>query len=125
MYSCLRLAPGGKDDGRLDAYELFDMELSASLITLSACRTGLGKITRGDEIIGLSRGFLYAGTPSVLASLWSVDDEATSDLMSTFYRNLIEGQDKVTALTNAEKETRKKYPHPNYWAAFYLIGDWK
>ena len=90
-------------------------------MTLSACETGLGKIASGDDVIGLTRGFLYAGARSIVASLWEVDDAATAQLMEAFYRNLGHG-DKREALRLAQIETRARYPQPWYWAAFNVLG---
>jgi len=90
-------------------------------VTLSACETGLGKVANGDDVIGLTRGFLYAGARSIVASLWEVDDAATAHLMETFYRNL-GNNDKREALRLAQIETRQQYPDPWYWAAFNVLG---
>lgn len=92
-------------------------------MVLSACQTQLGAQSRGDDIVGLGRAFLYAGSPSVIASLWNVDDEATEVLMTAFYHHLKDGQGKAQALRSAQAETRARYPHPFYWAAFVLTGD--
>jgi CHAT domain-containing protein len=97
------------------------MNLDADLITLSACETGLGKIANGDDVVGLTRGFLYAGGRSIVASLWSVADMATAELMKTFYRNLAT-LGKSEALRQAQIATRESFPHPFYWAAFQLTG---
>jgi CHAT domain-containing protein len=82
------LSQTGGDDGRLETKEIFGMDLKAGLVVLSGCETGLGTLSGGDELIGLTRAFIYAGTPSVVASLWKVDDASTSRLMGNFYRNL-------------------------------------
>ena len=100
------------------------MKLDADLITLSACETGLSKIANGDDLVGLTRGFLYAGSSSIVASLWKVDDLATAQLMTRFY-NEMDRADKREALRTAQLETKKKYPHPYYWASFQLIGNAK
>ena len=121
LASGLYLARDAENDGLLTVGELYDLSLSADLVTLSACETGLGKVVNGDDIVGLNRGFLYAGARSVVASLWSVEDQATSRLMQAFYRNL--GKlDKVEALRQAQLSTRTAFPHPFYWAAFQLTG---
>ncbi len=114
-------------DGVLTAREIFDMKLSAELVTLSACQTGLNRRSPGDELIGLTRAFLYAGSPSVLVSLWSVDARSTHELMLEFYRLLKKGADKGTALQEAQKKIMEKqeYSHPYYWAPFILTGDWE
>ena len=97
------------------------MQLGATLVTLSACETGLSKVANGDDLVGLTRGFLYAGASSIVASLWKVDDLATAYLMIRFYRGM-QQTDKLSALRKAQLETRKKYPHPYYWASFQLTG---
>ncbi|MGD0405957.1 MAG: tetratricopeptide repeat protein [Candidatus Bathyarchaeia archaeon] len=111
----------------LTAREIFDMRINAELVTLSACQTGLNKRMPGDELIGLTRAFLYAGAPSVVVSLWSVDAQSTQELMLEFYRLLISGKDKATALQEAQKEImkREEYSDPYYWAPFVLVGDWE
>jgi CHAT domain-containing protein len=93
------------------------------LVVLSACQTQLGKQSRGDDIIGLNRAFIYAGTPTVVASLWSVDDEATNTLMTAFHIHLKQGMGKAAVLQAAQAETRANHPHPYDWAAFVLTGD--
>ena len=153
MYSYLVLAPTDGSDGRLHTYEVFGLDLQADLVVLSACETLLPhledmeaqaqvargnpeedvelspelmeELTSGDEIVGLTRAFLYAGTPSVLSSLWSVYSEATKDLMVAFYEYLDQGLDKAEALRQAQRDVRKLYPHPVFWAAFNLVGDWR
>jgi CHAT domain-containing protein len=90
---------------------------------LSACETQLGAQSRGDDLVGLTRAFLYAGAPTVIASLWSVNDQATAVLMAAFYRHLRAGASKAQALQAAQAETRAAYPHPYYGAAFVLTGD--
>ena len=97
------LAKGDKEDGRLEVREIFGMDLKANLVVLSGCDTGLGKVSTGDEFVGLTRAFIYAGTPSVVASLWSVDDSSTAQLMASFYRNL-KTMSKVEALRQAQLE---------------------
>jgi CHAT domain-containing protein len=96
---------------------------SADLVVLSACETQLGAQSKGDDLVGLNRAFIYAGTPSVIASLWSVDDEATAALMTAFYQQLRAGLSKAAALQAAQAETWAQFPHPYYWAAFVLTGD--
>jgi CHAT domain-containing protein/Tfp pilus assembly protein PilF len=94
-----------------------------NLVVLSGCQTQRGKRSRGDDVIGLTRAFMYAGTPSVVASLWSVDDEATQKLMIAFYTHLNQGLGKAEALRAAQTDLRSQYPHPYYWAGFVLTGD--
>lgn len=120
--SALMLAADATNDGKLTAAELYRLRLNADLVTLSACETGVGRSLSGDEIVGLTRGFLYAGASNIVASLWNVDDFATSLLMQQFYAQLRKGQDKREALRRAQIETRKKFPHPFFWAPFFLVG---
>jgi CHAT domain-containing protein len=121
LSSGLFLAKDTDNDGVLTVGELYSTHLNADLVTLSACETGLGKIANGDDIVGLTRGFLYAGARSIVASLWSVDDRATAQLMESFYRNLAH-MSKLEALRQAQINTRRAFPHPFFWAAFQLTG---
>jgi CHAT domain-containing protein len=107
--------------GELTVGEIYRLKLNADLITLSACETGLGKVSNGDDVIGLTQGFLYAGTRSIVASLWPVDDEGTLFLMTTFYQKL-KSAPPAEALRQAQMAAKQKYPHPFYWAAFGLTG---
>jgi len=122
LNSALLLAGDAESDGRLTVDKLYSMKLHADLVTLSACETGLGKIVNGDDMVGLTRGFLYAGSRSIVTSLWKVDDLATSFLMTEFYSNL-QKADKRDALRSAMLAAKSKYPHPFYWAAFQLTGN--
>jgi CHAT domain-containing protein len=114
-------------DGRLEVYDVYRLDLTAAnLVVLSACQTHIGntqKVSPSDEVIGLNRAFIYAGTPTVIASLWNVDDAATGLLMERFYTHLKEGMGKADALQQAQIEVQKDYPHPCFWAAFVLTGD--
>jgi CHAT domain-containing protein len=101
LASAILLARSDKEDGRLEVREIFGMDLKASLVVLSACETGLGKLSSGDELVGLTRAFIYAGTPSVVASLWNVEDSSTAQLMASFYKNL-KTMTKVEALRQAQ-----------------------
>ncbi len=121
LKSALLLAKDAGSDGLLTAAKLYAMKLDADLVTLSACETGIGRISGGDDVVGLSRGFLYAGSRSIVASLWKVDDQATAFLMTSFYEHLQRG-DKREALRQAQRETMKRYPHPFFWAAFQITG---
>lgn len=119
-------ATDSHSDGRLEAREVYDLDLKATnLVVLSACETQKGKRSTGDEVVGFSRAFIYAGTPSIIATLWSVDDEASGLLMQKFYKHLKGGMEKAEALRQAQIEIRTdlKYRHPYYWAAFTLTGD--
>ncbi|MFI5340111.1 MAG: CHAT domain-containing protein [Candidatus Methylomirabilales bacterium] len=121
--SALLLRPEGTDTGRLEVQEVFGLDLHASLVILSACDTSLGKLTQGDEVVGLTRAFIYAGTPSVISTLWMVDDRASFELMRAFYQNLRAGQPKGESLRQAQLATLARYPHPYYWAAYQLTGE--
>ncbi len=120
LFSSLLLA-----EGELTGHELFNMELQASLVTLSACDSGLGAIGGGDELLGLSRACLYAGAASLALSLWRVDDRAGSIFMQEFYRQLLNGLGKAAAMRQAQLILlqNSQYRHPFYWAPFILIGD--
>jgi CHAT domain-containing protein/Flp pilus assembly protein TadD len=125
LCSTIYLAGDRINDGHLKIYEIYRLDLSSStnLVVLSACQTQKGEVSKGDEIVALNRAFLYAGSPSVIASLWSVDDESTNILMRHFHNYLLSGETKAGALQKAQIETRKKRPHPYYWSAFVLTGD--
>jgi CHAT domain-containing protein len=118
---------GGSEDGYLYTYELYDLILHANLVVLSACNTGTGKMVRGEGIMSLARGFMYAGCPSIILSLWAVDDKATSLIMANFYRNLLEGESKDAALRGAKLALlASKDPvlsNPYYWAGLVAIGN--
>jgi CHAT domain-containing protein len=119
---------GERQDGFLRLHDIYNLKLPADLVVLSACSTALGKEIVGEGLIGLVRGFMYAGSRRVLASLWKVDDEATSELMTRFYRALFEkGLAPSAALQAAQVELMKtkRWAHPFYWAGFVLQGEWK
>jgi CHAT domain-containing protein len=126
--SFIALAPDAKADGHLTVGEVFDSipNLSADLIVLSACQTGLGSIQEGEGTIGLQYAFLAKGARTLLVSLWSVSDVATDLLMRSFYTEWLGGSTKTEALRNAQKIVRGKpgsrFHHPRYWAAFQLVG---
>ena len=129
LLSWLVLEPGGTEDGRLEVHEVLALRLAADLITLSACETALGsgyfaEVPAGDDFVGLTRAFLFAGSASVLASLWEVNDRSTLDLMEIFYRRLREGN-KAAPLATAQREMLRsggRYAHPYFWAPFTLVG---
>lgn len=124
LFSRILLAPDKEHDGLLEVHEVYRLDLKqAGLVVLSACQTQLGRRSQGDDIVGLNRAFLYAGAPTVVASLWSVNEQSTSELMVTFLKNLKSGMGKAEALRAAQAQTRAKYPNPYYWAAFVLTGD--
>lgn len=122
MGSALLLAGVGKDDGRLKVGEVFALDLKAGMVVLSACETGLGKLSNGDELVGLTRAFIYAGTPSVVTTLWKVNDRASYELMREFYRKL-KTDKKSEALRQAQLKTMEQFPEPFYWAAYELTGE--
>ena len=115
------------NDGYLHAYEIYNLDLNAQLVTLSACNTGFGEIKKGEGVMSLSRAFAYAGVPATVVSLWPASDKSTPELMKYFYTNLKNGQPKDVALNNARKEflasATGKARHPFYWGGFILIGD--
>jgi hypothetical protein len=116
-FSALRMA-----DGWMTLHDVYGLKLKADLVCLSACQTGRHRIAAGDELVGLSRGFFYAGASALLASLWPVPDGSTADLMTAFYRALRAGDGPETALRAAMTEARRRHPHPYHWAPFVLIG---
>ena len=119
---------GDAQDGFLRLFEIYNLKLESDLVVLSACRTALGRDVRGEGLIGLTRGFMYAGAPRVVASLWSIDDRATAELMKRFYvRMLREKMSPANALRMAQIEMLKnaRWQNPYYWAAFTLQGEWK
>ena len=119
---------GQPQSGFLSLQQIYDMNLPADLIVLSACETGLGRQIGGEGLVGLVRGFMYAGATRVIASLWSVDDEVTANLMAHFYRNLEQdGLSPAAALRAAQMAVRKesKWRAPYYWAGFQLQGEWR
>ncbi len=122
LSSGLLMAGDSENDGTLTVGELYDLRLPADLVTLSACETALGKVANGDDVVGFTRGFLYAGTSSIVSSLWKVDDKATSILMQQFYKSLKE-TDKRQALRTAQLKVKDTYnSHPYFWAAFQITG---
>ena len=126
-FSHVALTADAGHDGRLEIDELFlELDLSGvDLVTLSACHTSWGEHTRADEVFSLSRGFLHAGSPAVLATLWQVDDAATAFWMRSFYRRLLSGASYTEAVHGAQLDTRGRpdWAAPHYWAGFVLIGD--
>jgi CHAT domain-containing protein len=117
MFSSVKLA-----DSYVTLYDLYHLRLPVDLLTLSGCLTGLNVVAEGDELLGLTRGLLYAGARSLLLSLWDVDDRSTSEFMKGFYCQLQRARTKADALQTAMIALREQYPHPFYWAPFKLIG---
>jgi len=118
MFSFLRLA-----DSPLNFYSLLDLKLQAEMVTLSACHTGVNMVFPGDELHGLMRGFLYAGAPSLVASLWAANDISTADFMKEMYAQIRAGASKRAALRSAHLAVKDAYGHPYYWAPFILMGN--
>jgi CHAT domain-containing protein len=119
---------GAPQNGFLRLNEIFNLNLPAELVVLSACQTGLGEQVRGEGVVGLTRGFMYAGAPRVVVSLWSVDDQATAELMSKFYTGMLKkGLKPAAALRAAQIEIwqQDQWKSPYYWAAFGLQGEWR
>ncbi len=116
------------EEGFLSLGDIYGLSLPVDLVVLSACRTGLGKEVRGEGLIGLTRGFMYAGSPRVVASLWQVDDEATAELMRYFYLKMFkEGMSPAAALRAAQLSVagQRRWSSPYYWAGFVLQGEWR
>jgi CHAT domain-containing protein len=116
------------EDGFLRTSEIFNVRVGVPLVMLSACETGLGKVNRGEGVMGLTRAFMYAGAPTVGVTLWSVADKPTAELMTAFYRHYLgPNASPSTAMREAQlaMTSGKKYSAPYYWAPFALVGDWK
>jgi CHAT domain-containing protein/Tfp pilus assembly protein PilF len=122
---------GAPQDGFLQLYDIYNLNLGADMVVLSACHTALGKQIRGEGIVGLTRAFMYAGSRRVVATLWAVDDEATAVLMSDFYTNMLSGPASMSpaaALRQAQVSMSKRkdrWANPFYWAGFTIQGDWQ
>jgi CHAT domain-containing protein len=126
LFSRILFSTSGPESGLLEAREIFNLNLDAvKLVTLSACESGLGKVSRGEEIVGFTRSFLSAGANSVIASLWPVADESTEVLMTKMYQELVAGRDLSTAMQSAQVEVQRnrRFAHPFFWAPFYVIGN--
>ncbi|MDH3590839.1 MAG: CHAT domain-containing protein [Planctomycetota bacterium] len=117
MLSSIRLA-----DAWLNLYDLYDLRLDAELVVLSTCESGIADVTEGDEVLGLTRGLLYAGARALLTSQWRVNDETTAEFMDHLYRRIVSGTGIAAAVHEAMAEIRKERPHPYYWAPFFLTG---
>lgn len=124
--SCIFLQAHTGEDGNLYTGEIFNLELNASLVTLSACQTGLGKVFKGEGVIGLSRALIYAGAHNLVVSLWSVADQSTAALMTDFYQRLINKEEKSPSKTLREAKLQMlgsdTYYEPFFWAPFVVIG---
>jgi len=129
LLSGVMLERDSENDGRLEVHEILERKLKADLVTLSACDTGLGTgyfsdTPAGDDFVGLTRAFLFAGTPTVLASLWEVNDLSAVRFMNGFYGQLRQSG-KAAALAEAQRQLHRRggpYRHPYYWASFVLVG---
>lgn len=117
LFSALRLS-----DSWLNFYDMYRLRLNADLVTLSGCHSGLSQVMHGDELLGLTRGFLYAGAASLVASLWAVHDRSTAAFMQIFYEALKANVPKRTALRRAALAVKEEYDHPYHWAPFILVG---
>jgi CHAT domain-containing protein len=121
-------AQGRPQEGFLQAPQIYNLKLGADLVVLSACQTALGTDVRGEGLVSLVRGFMYAGVPSVLASLWRVPDAATAELMRRFYGGLLgQGLGPAAALQRAQVAMRAdpRWSDPHDWAGFVLEGEWR
>ena len=119
---------GQAQDGFLRLHDIYNLKLSADLVVLSACQTGLGKEIKGEGLDGMMRGFMYAGAERVVVSLWNVNDKATADLMTRFYEKMLkQGERPAAALRAAQVSMlkQKQWQSPYYWAAFTMQGDWR
>jgi CHAT domain-containing protein len=119
---------GKPQDGFLRMHEIYNLKLPAELVVLSACQTGLGKEIKGEGLVGLTRGFMYAGAARVMASLWKVDDRATAELMKQFYQGMVKDNLRPAAALRAAQVQmwkQQRWSEPYYWAAFVLQGEWK
>jgi CHAT domain-containing protein len=119
---------GRPQNGFLRLYDIYNLRLGADLVVLSACQTALGGEVAGEGLIGLTRGFLYAGAPRVVATLWEVDDRTTAELMKRFYEGVLgRGERPAAALRAAQSAMfhMKGWEAPYYWAAFTIQGEWR
>jgi CHAT domain-containing protein/tetratricopeptide (TPR) repeat protein len=119
---------GKPQNGYLRLYDLYNLKLSADLVVLSACQTALGKEIRGEGLVGLTRGFMYAGAPRVIASLWQIDDRASAEFMKRFYEAMLGQKLRPAAALRAAQVSMSQDPRwrqPHYWAAFTIQGEWK
>jgi CHAT domain-containing protein len=116
------------EDGMLNTYELFGMNLNAGLAVLSACNTGTGRLMKGEGMMNLARGFIYAGVPGIVMTLWSVEDQSSAEIVQKFYEYLEDGMSKDEALRQAKLDLLNQgdplRSHPYYWAAYVTIGDY-
>jgi len=115
------------EDGSLNTYELYNLEIQAGMVVLSSCNTGTGSVRSGEGVISLARGFMYAGAPSVVMSLWEVDDQSGSEIVKLFYKNLKKGFTKSKALRKARElylsGSSQQNAHPYFWCSLVILGD--
>jgi hypothetical protein len=115
------------EDGFLNTYEIYNMKYNARLAVLSSCKTGYGKIQKGEGVMSLARGFMYAGCPSIVMTLWEVSDKSGARLMKDFYKSLKKGKTKTSSLRDAKLEFLRKADqlkaHPFFWSTYVAIGD--
>lgn len=129
LYSRLLFNSSGNsgDDGILYAYEIYNLKLNSELAVLSSCNTGMGRLVKGEGIFSLARAFMYAGVPSVVMSLWDIDDRSTAEIVVGFYKRLANGETKADALRNVKldylKNSDQLTANPVYWAGLVSIGD--
>jgi CHAT domain-containing protein len=127
-YSYLAFTPNFKDENLLYIADLYNLQLTANMITLSACESGIGDLKRGEGMMSLAHGFYFSGTKSIASTLWKVNDASSSSLMDVFYKNLSEGKTKNLALQNAKldfitKNKNNALSHPYYWSGFIISGN--
>jgi CHAT domain-containing protein len=129
MYSKLAFVQNidSLNDGFLNTYEIYNMRFNARMAVLSSCKTGFGKLMKGEGVMSLARGFMYAGCPSIVMTLWEVSDKSGAKLMQDYYQSLIKGKSKAKALQEAKINFLKKADNlkanPYFWSTYVLIGD--
>ncbi len=119
---------GKETPGFLQLNDIFNLEMPAELVVLSACETGIGEEIRGEGLVSLTRGFMYAGAKRVVVSLWSVEDNSTSELMQNYYRKMLEkGKNPVESMRESQLEmlSSEERKAPYYWAPFVVQGEWQ
>ncbi len=129
-YSFLAFSPNEKEENLIYVNDLYAMHINAELVTLSACKSGVGDLKKGEGLLSISRAFYYAGAKSLVYTLWNINDSSSSEIMKNFYENLSKGVPKDEALRNAkliflEKHKENKFAHPYYWSSFIVSGNTK